>query len=193
LLENNAPFLILDTETTGLSHHQHFQVVEVVAVDGTGSIVFHSLIKPDLSMPEEAIAVHGITDAMLVDAPHFVDVWPQLTQLLSTHEIYCYNAAFDREAILYTAAHYGLEIPDPVRDRKRWHCMMLEYAHYRGEYSHYWKSWKWQPLDIACAELEVEGNGFPRAIGDALNCLWIMRKLAERSGTHPLSEAQQLE
>lgn len=192
LLASNTPFVILDTETTGLPHHKHFQVVEVAVLDGSGSIVFHALIKPDISMPVEAKAVHGITDAMLVDAPHFAGVWPQLARLLSDHEIYCYNAAFDCEAILCTAARYGLEIPDRMRDHKRWHCMMLEFARYHSDYSPYWKSWQWQPLDIACAELDVEDNGFHRAVGDALNCLGIMRKLAERSGTHPLSEAQRL-
>src|SRR5260221_538629 len=185
----DMPFVVLDAETTGLPDHPGFQVVEIAVVDKQGAILFHHLIKPDIPMPASASEVNGITDAMLADAPRFPEVWPELEQLLSTHEIWCYNAAFDWDALLSTAARYQLKVPRRIKDGRRWHCMMLEYAAYHGEYSSSWEDWKWQPLWVACKELEVEGNDFHRARGDALNCLGIMRALAARADTRPAPEA----
>ena len=187
--QDEREFLVLDTETTGLPEHAHFQVVEIGMVDKRGTVIYHSLVRPDIPMPTGASLVNGITDDALKDAPTFPELWPALVALLGTHDLYCYNAEFDREAIFSTAARYGLEVPRPVQDDQRWQCMMRAYAMYHGEWSDYWHDWKWQSLDVACEELGVAGNDFHRAVGDALNCLGVMRALAARADASPAQEA----
>lgn len=49
-----------------------------------------------------------------------------------------------------------------------WQCLMEEYAVYYGEWSRYWRSYKWQPL-----------GGGHRALGDALAALRLLRYIAE--------------
>ena len=55
--------IFLDTETTGLSFADGHKVVEIACIEtkdlsATGK-VFHKLINPNRSMPEEAFKVHG--------------------------------------------------------------------------------------------------------------------------------------
>lgn len=181
-------FLVLDTETTGLPDQEAFQVVEIAAVDKTGAVVFHSLVKPDIPMPEAATAIHGLTDANLVDAPSFAEIWPRLAELLSQYELWTYNADFDRAAVLASAERFNLDIPESLASPKRWHCLMRQFARYYGEYSAYRGSDRWQELSTACYELEVKSSGYHRALGDALNALGVMRALAARGGTFPAPE-----
>jgi DNA polymerase-3 subunit epsilon len=184
------PFVTLDTETVGLSEHPAFQVVEVAAVNRDGLVVFHSLIKPDISMPEEATRKHGLTDTDLVDAPSFAEIWPGLAELLSQHEVWAYNAPFDLAAILASAERFKLEVPKLVQRSSRWHCLMREFATYYGAWWEYRRSYKWQDLATACEELGTPSHGYHRAVGDALNVLEVMKALATRGGTYPVPEEQ---
>jgi DNA polymerase-3 subunit epsilon len=186
--EDTPPFLVLDTETTGLPDHEAFQVVEVAAVEKTGAVLFHSLVKPDIPMPEEATAKNGLTDDDLKDAPPFTEIWPRLAELLSQYELWTYNADFDQAAILASAKRFKLAIPPLVEEASRWHCLMHKFARYHGEYSDYWGRDKYQDLYTACAELGVQGHDYHRARGDALNALGVMQALAARGGTFPAPE-----
>ncbi len=185
LIASDTPFVVLDTETTGLSDHPDAQVVEVGIVGRDGQVLFQSLIKPDITMPAAASEIHGLTDADLASAPPLAEVWSDIVQILTTHEIYCYNVEFDRGMLLASAARFNLVIPKAVRNPQRWHCVMLDYACYHGEWSSYWEKWKYQDLFTACWTLHVAGNDYHRAVGDAQNTLGVMRALAARSGKHP--------
>lgn len=189
LLASDTPFVVVDTETTGLpDENPDAQIVEIGIVGRDGQVLLQSLIKPDMPMPAEASAHNGITDADLADAPPLSEVWPRIVEILSTHRIYCYNVRFDREIILSSAARFDLEIPEVLEKSSHWHCMMLDYALYHGEWSSYWENWKYQDLYTACRKLGVAGSDFHRAVGDALNTLGVMKALAARAGHHPAPE-----
>lgn len=86
-------FCCIDVETTGLNPAVD-KVVEIAMVDGRGSK--SSLIYPGdgVRIPPEAVAVHHITEEMLVDAPALDD----FLAYLDVHEdIVCvaHKAAFD--------------------------------------------------------------------------------------------------
>lgn len=61
---------------------------------GKASIV-NTLVKPTIPIPEDAIAIHGITDEMVKDAPNFCEVYPQIVAALAGKEVLIYNANFD--------------------------------------------------------------------------------------------------
>ena len=70
--------IVMDTETTGLSPDEGHRIVEIGCVElfnhvPTGK-VYHQYINPQRDMPEEALAVHGITEKFLADKPVFADV-----------------------------------------------------------------------------------------------------------------------
>lgn len=56
---NRDQFVILDTETTGLTLRD--QIIEICVIDLTGKILLNSLVKPTINIPAEAASIHGIT------------------------------------------------------------------------------------------------------------------------------------
>lgn len=71
-------YLVLDTETTGLTPRTD-RIVEVGALlyraDGTKQVGDSWLVNPGMHIPEEATAIHGITDEKVATAPSLLRVW----------------------------------------------------------------------------------------------------------------------
>ena len=73
---SETSFCALDLETTGTNAGLHM-IVEVGIVRFTmGGIVeiYESLVNPGVNIPEDVIAVHGITDEMVRNAPRIGDI-----------------------------------------------------------------------------------------------------------------------
>jgi hypothetical protein len=80
---------ILDTETTDLFG----AIVEIVVIDVcTGATLLNTLVRADQPIQPGARAVHGISDADLVDAPVWADVLPELLAVTAGRQVLCYNA-----------------------------------------------------------------------------------------------------
>ena len=67
--------IFLDTETTGLSFNEGHKIVEIACIEtkdlvATGK-VFHKLINPNRSVPEDAMKVHGYSQEFLSDKDTF--------------------------------------------------------------------------------------------------------------------------
>ena len=70
--------IFLDTETTGLSFQQGHKIVEIACIEtkdliATGK-VFHKLINPKRSVPEEAFKIHGFSQEFLSNQKTFDQV-----------------------------------------------------------------------------------------------------------------------
>ena len=70
--------VFLDTETTGLSFKDGHKIVEIACIETKDLIptgnVFHKLINPKRSMPNEAFKVHGYSDEFLSDKKKFSEI-----------------------------------------------------------------------------------------------------------------------
>lgn len=91
--------IILDTETTGLEVDQGHRIIEIGCVElvnrrPTGNNL-HLYLNPDREIDAGAVAVHGITNAMLADKPRFHEVAQRLRQYLTGAELIIHNAPFD--------------------------------------------------------------------------------------------------
>ena len=95
--------IVLDTETTGMNqfgaHYEGHRIIEIGAVELvnrrlTGK-TFHVYIKPDRPVDPEAIKVHGITDEMLADKPHFDNIADEFIEFINGAELIIHNASFD--------------------------------------------------------------------------------------------------
>jgi len=91
--------IALDTETTGLSYAAGDRVIEIGCVELidrqlTGK-VFHYYLQPDRKVNPDAIKIHGITDAFLVDKPRFADVAEEFLRYIDDAELIIHNAPFD--------------------------------------------------------------------------------------------------
>ncbi len=117
--------IVLDTETTGLNARTGDRVIEIGCVELidrklTGNH-YHVYINPQRTVPEEAIAVHGITNEYLADKPLFKDVAEEFLEYVRGSELVIHNAPFDvgfleNEYLLLTGKPFNL------RD----HCGVLD-------------------------------------------------------------------
>ena len=91
--------VFLDTETTGLSFRDGHKIVEIACIEtkdlvATGK-VFHKLINPKRSMPNEAFKVHGFSEDFLKDKESFDQVADEFLDFIKDKKIIIHNASFD--------------------------------------------------------------------------------------------------
>jgi DNA polymerase-3 subunit epsilon len=95
---NEVPLVFVDVETTGLSPDHGDRVCEVAALRAVGDEVadaLQQLVNPQRRMGAGALAVHGITDDMLADAPAFPQITDRVQELLAGAVFVGHNAGFD--------------------------------------------------------------------------------------------------
>ncbi len=91
--------IFLDTETTGLNPESGDRIVEIGCIEMlnrrlTGE-TRHVYLNPERKGHEEAIKVHGLTDAFLADKPKFTEVADDILGFLAGADVVIHNAAFD--------------------------------------------------------------------------------------------------
>ena len=137
--------VVFDSETTGL--HGDVDFLEIGVVNLEGETLFEERMRP-VSYVEEvdgekvrrgpivcsdgAQKVHGITADDLRDAPSFVQIYPELVEVLKDRRVVVYNASYDSGVWRQAVERYRLS-PDGI-DPKTWGCAMRAYAGFRGEY-----------------------------------------------------------
>lgn len=91
--------VLLDTETTGISHRMGDRIIEIGAVEMVdGQLTgreYHTYLQPDRPVHWAARRVHGISDAMLVGKPRFASQAESLLDFVRGSEMVAHNAAFD--------------------------------------------------------------------------------------------------
>jgi len=162
-LLKRSDWVILDTETTGLSEQD--EIIQIGILAGDGKVLLDSLINPTQPVSAGATAVHGITSIELDGAPPFSAVYEQVKTLLQGKTIVIYNAVFDLRLLTQTLEKYDLPVLEFAEDQVE--CAMLKYSAWRGEI---WSdgSYKWQRLV----------GGDHTAVGDCQATLDVIKKMA---------------
>ncbi|WP_158886146.1 3'-5' exonuclease [Amycolatopsis anabasis] len=174
---------VLDCETTGLVGSY---AVEITALDADGAVLLDTLVNPQIPIPADATAVHGLTDADVAAAPTFSQILPQLEHALAGRRLVIYHAAFDTGVLSreldrhHRALHPSETAPScgsewhlhchHVRTATWWQrvrqidCAMQQYAAFNGE---------WNPDKGRFARVRLDGGH--RARGD---CEAVLARLA---------------
>ncbi|HFV9934563.1 TPA: exonuclease domain-containing protein [Salmonella enterica subsp. enterica serovar Bovismorbificans] len=97
--------VFLDTETTGLDAGA--QALEIGLVNARGDLIYETRLKPTVSIDPAAAAVHGISEAMLADAPAWPDIAQQLQHHIGRCPLVIFNADFDMRILKQTAAAHN--------------------------------------------------------------------------------------
>ncbi|EJD6704594.1 3'-5' exonuclease [Serratia marcescens] len=173
--------LILDTETTGLGDDA--EIVEITVIDTAGKPLLNTLVKPKSVIPVSAIAIHGITNEMVNDAPSWPEVCSELYPMISGRKVVIYNSGYDTRVIDQTNEDWGitehLNIEWPTFE-----CAMLAYAEFYGQKSDR-GGYKWQKLTAAAEQQGVVIEGTPhRALSDCLTTLGIIKAMAAEEFPH---------
>lgn len=111
-----------DTETTGVRPDKD-RIVEIAAFDPLNGTQLVLLVNPGLPIPQEATAIHGITNEMVANAPTFAEVGQAFIDFCSgpcvliAHN----NDNFDKHFLTHEGKRHELSYPDwPMVDSLKW-------------------------------------------------------------------------
>jgi DNA polymerase-3 subunit epsilon len=152
--------IFLDTETTGLSPESGDRIVEIGCVEMLNRRLsgrnLHFYVNPERPNSEDALKVHGLTDAFLAEKPLFAAIADELLDYVAGAEIIIHNAGFDvafldEELRRIGRGRFG-DVAERITD-----SLLLARDTYPG---------KSNSLDALCKRLEV--NNANRSLHGAL-------------------------
>lgn len=161
--------VILDMETTGL---YDAEPVEIAVLDHTGAVLFNSRVKPlrpgrivepDPDTGVAAVDIHGIRPEDLANAPTFGEIYPALYEALHGKHVVIYHKEFDLPILRATREEWECA----AFEFEKASCAMRWFAQFCGDWSDYWRSYRWQSLP----------GGLHSALGDARATLVLLKEM----------------
>ncbi len=150
-------YAIVDIETTG-GHASGCGITEIAIVLHNGTAIegkYHTLINPGQPIPRYIMALTGISNEMVYDAPRFEAVAGNIFNLLNGRIFVAHNVNFDYSFVKHHLAVSGFEL-----DSKKLCTVRLSRKVFPGFASY--------SLGNLCRELQVTINNRHRALGDVL-------------------------
>jgi DNA polymerase-3 subunit epsilon len=111
--------IVLDTETTGLDPGSGHRIVEIGCVELLHRLPsgrqFRKYLNPERDMPEEARAIHGLTDEFLAGQPLFEAVVDEFLEFIGDAPLVIHNAQFDLKFLNAELGKLGKPVIEPGR------------------------------------------------------------------------------
>lgn len=104
--------IFYDTETTGIRTDKDL-IVEIAAYDPVSKETFVSFVNPKVPIPEDASAIHHITDEMVKDAPDFSIVGKNFIEFCGENAVLVAhnNERFDKQIMHHEALRHEITWP----------------------------------------------------------------------------------
>lgn len=111
-----------DTETTGIRPEKD-RIVEIAAYDPIHNKTFQQLVNPGIPIPNDVIAIHGITNEMVADAPTFAEAGKAFIEFCNGPSVLIAhnNDSFDKHFLHHEGKRHELQMPPwPMIDTLKW-------------------------------------------------------------------------
>lgn len=117
----NLTYVVFDTETTGLFPERGDEIVQIAAVrlvncKRVKGESFETLVNPGRPIPRSASDIHGVTDAMVADAPNVQEAIARFHKFAEGAVLVAHNAPFDMEFLRRRERELGIRFDNPVLD-----------------------------------------------------------------------------
>ncbi|MFN2455466.1 MAG: 3'-5' exonuclease [Pyrinomonadaceae bacterium] len=160
--ELNERALLIDTETIGAG--AGIEIIEIAFGDAAGNIIYESLVQPVFNQLPPPSKHKRFDKMLLMQAPCWTEIWPEISALIENRLLVAYNASFDRRALAATCSRYR-----QVSQERGWRCAMQLIKKETGMK-------RSLPLSEACAAYGLTG-GNHRAGAD-VQATWRLLKAA---------------
>ena len=175
-------FAVVDVETTGVRAFRGDRIIEIAVVMLDGTVAFHSLVNPGISVPGFVQGLTGIAPNMLFKAPPFDAIVDDVLNALSGCVFVAHNARFDWAFVSTEIERArGLLLQGPRVCTVRLARRLLPDLPRRN-------------LDWVSGYFGIEIEGRHRAVGDAVaaaKCLVRMLRIARDWGAICLKDLEQ--
>jgi DNA polymerase III epsilon subunit-like protein len=168
------PFVVLDTETTGLLAPE---VVSIAVVDDRGRPLLHELVRPEKLIEPGAARLTGLCLEALEGKPSFLEIAPSVADAIRGRRVVIYNAAYDVAVLRNTHRRYGLDMPT----FEPW-CAMEWFARLYGQWDPERNAFVWQSLTKAATFFGVRVESAHDALADCMTTWHILQEALRRSG-----------
>ncbi len=180
---SDLPVLVLDTETTGLETGTA-RIVSIGAVRLHGERIYprtiiDRLVNPGHPISPEASVVHGLTDAMVADAPPLAEALPELRERMAGAVVVGHQIGFDLAILERECARAGLDWarPPSLDTLPLAAALLPDLPDFE--------------LETVAERLGVDPRGHHTALGDALVTAEIFRRLIPMLGEAGVSTLDQ--
>ena len=168
------PFVVLDTETTGLLAPE---VVSIAVVDDRGRPLLHELVRPEKLIEPGAARLTGLCLEALEGKPSFLEIAPSVADAIRGRRVVIYNVAYDVAVLRNTHRRYGLDMPT----FEPW-CAMEWFARLYGQWDPERNAFVWQSLTKAATFFGVRVESAHDALADCMTTWHILQEALRRSG-----------
>lgn len=139
-----SDFIVFDVETPN-GYNDRICSIGISRIEDETLISNQNfLINPECHFDRRAIAIHGITEEQVQNAPTFPEVWQSVRNDFFSSIVVAHNARFDLTVLNKTLSHYGI-----TEDRVSFVDTLSLFKHYYPELPSY-------KLNSLCEEFEID-------------------------------------
>jgi DNA polymerase III epsilon subunit family exonuclease len=175
-------YVVFDLESTGLDVSGGDRVIAIGAVglrDGEAEGSFSTLVHPGRAIPAASTRYHGISDAMVAEAPPAAEALARFQDFIGDAVLVAHNAAFDRALIFAEEFRGAPAIGNPFL------CSLLTSRWLDPEEADH-------SLDGLCGRAGIVIAGRHQALGDAQATALLWVSLMARAAARGVDDLPEL-